>query len=229
MLNCVTRGDPNPRLLASWKEKDARIDVFSPDWKALVSSGAEGYRLRDAVTGRVLAVLDKRPYQIVGATFHGATFSPDSRLLFALASSARYEQFWVLDLKVWEVATGKEKATFPYVADNLNRFTDYFSLSGDGKILAFVENSERLPVEVKTSRKGLDGFEQPTAAYNATDGLPRVKLWDVCGWKKLKTINGGASGVLTGRQDSAYWPTRLARSDGQGLGHSHGEETNPVR
>src|SRR5947209_3391171 len=53
----VCRAEDPPRLRASWKEREARVEAFSPDGRCLVSSGAEGYRLRDTETGQVRAVL----------------------------------------------------------------------------------------------------------------------------------------------------------------------------
>jgi len=40
----VTRADATPRLRASWTETDARVVVFSPDGRSLVSSGGEGHQ-----------------------------------------------------------------------------------------------------------------------------------------------------------------------------------------
>lgn len=188
----VTRADLTPRLKASWKEKNARVEVFSPDGRSLVSSGDDGHRLRDSVTGRVRSVLTDGPGQV-----HGAVFSPDGRLLLAKVGTNRHDPVWVYDLKVWGVATGKEFATFPYVSGELNVSTDDFALSYDGKTLAFLDNSERLPMQVKTWTMIIDGRHEITTASNANPGLGRIKLWDVAGRKVTATLDGGSPLVFS--------------------------------
>jgi len=103
----------------------------------------------------------------------------------------------VWDLVIWEIATGRERAVFPYLAEHLNVSTDFFAVASDGRMLAFLDNSERLPVDVRTWREGIEGEKVPCQAYNATEGLPRVKIWDVPEGKTLKTINGGAPLVFS--------------------------------
>jgi WD40 repeat protein len=180
----IGRADPSPRLKASWQEKEARVEVFSPDGRSLVSYGSEGTRLRDAATGTVQSVLTTGPVRL-----QGAVFSPDGRLLFAKVPSERHRPVEVYDLRVWDTATGKEFSTFPHVSEGVNVSTEYFVLSNDGKTLAFVDNSERLPMVVKTLKRTFDG---PMVAYNASGGLPRVTIWDVAAWKARATVDGGA-------------------------------------
>jgi hypothetical protein len=184
--------DDTPRLRTSWKEKEARVEVFSTDGRALVSSGGDRHCLRDAGTGEVRAVLATRPHQL-----HGPKFSPDGRFLLAKVASDRHDPFWVYDLKVWDVATGKEYATFPYISDSINGSTDHFALSGDGGTLAFLDNSERLPVRVETSKMIIDGRHEFTTFHNTNPGLGRVKLWDVAGWKEIATLDGGSHMLFT--------------------------------
>lgn len=146
-LACVARADVTPQLRTSWEEKHARVEAFSRDGRFLVSAGGDGYQLRDSRTGQVRAVLATRPQQ-----FEGPEFSPDGRLLFAMVSSDRHKPVPTYDLKVWDVASGAEHATFAYVSDNIHRVSSHFALSGDGKTLVFVDNSERLPMRVKTGK-----------------------------------------------------------------------------
>ena len=181
----ATQSGITPRLKSAWKEKDARVEVFSPDGRTVVTSGAGGHRLRDSATGKVLAVLSMGPSQV-----WGGVFSPDGRFLYVEVYSIRYQPVGVLDLKVWDAATGREQATFPYIAENANVFTHYFALSRDGNLLAFQENSERLPMEIDTSNVVIDGRDEVIARSNTSKGLPRVKLWDVRGWTRRKTLNG---------------------------------------
>ncbi|WP_406694292.1 WD40 repeat domain-containing protein [Singulisphaera sp. Ch08] len=186
----MASAEPGPHLKASWKEKGAGAVVFSPDGKSLVSSGSEGYQLRDAGTGKARAFLST--YRL-----EGTVFSPDGRFLFAKVGSDRHKPVSVCDLKVWVVATGEEYATFSHISESSNASTNFFALSRDGKLLAFLDNSERLPMEVKTSKMIVDGQIEFTVAFNQSKGLPRVKLWDVHGWKERATVDGGAPLVFS--------------------------------
>ena len=183
-LVSVTRADATARLRASWKEKNARVVVFSPDGKSLVSSGAEGYRLRDAGTGQVRAVLSA-PSPIL---LSKPVFTPDSRLLFAQVISDRSLPLVVHDVKAWDVATGRLRGSFPDVGEHLDEGS--FELSEDGRWLAFVDNSERLPAQVKTSKILVERGRHFDISINMNPGLPRVKIWDVPAWKEIAVVNG---------------------------------------
>jgi hypothetical protein len=207
----IGRAEAPPRLKASWKEKDARVEVFSPDGRSLVSSGAVGHRLRDAETGQVRAVLAAPRDQL-----HGPRFSPDGRFLFAKVSSAEHRPVTVFDLKVWDVATGQPQATIPYIAEGINATTDHFALSRDGTMLATLDHSERLPMQVKSGKVVLDGRHEFEVFSNASPGLPRVKLWSVPEWKEMAVLDGGSHVVFspdgttlaTGSRD---WKVPVAR------------------
>jgi WD40 repeat protein len=207
----IGQAEAAPRLKTSWKEKHARVEAFSPDARSLVSSGAEGHRLRDAETGQVRAVLATSPHQL-----HGPLFSPDGRLLFAKVSSAEHRPVTVFDLKVWDVATGQPQATIPYIAEGTNASTDHFALSRDGTMLATLDHSERLPMQVKSGKMVLDGRRELEVFYNASPGLPRVKLWSVPEWKETAVLDGGShmvfspdgTTIATGSRD---WKVPVAR------------------
>ena len=165
-----------------------------------MSSGGEGYQLRDVGTGKILAVLAAKPHPV-----DGAMFSPDGRFLFAKVHSDRHKPVGVFDLMVWTVATGKVFATFAYISESINVHTEDFALSGDGKTLAFVDNSERVPMKVETGKMAFDGLKEVTIAFNVSKGLPRVKIWDVPAWKERAAVRRGlATGVLTGRHDARH-------------------------
>jgi len=174
---------------ASWEEKWAEVLVFSPDGTTLVTLGHDGARLRDAATGRVRVNLATRR-----DLFLGPAFSPDGRLLFAKVSSERFKHIGVSDLKVWDVARGETRSTFPYISEGGN--PDHFALSTDGRMLAFLDNCERLPMQVKTSKMSLSGHEMQ-APYNASPGLPRVKLWNIPRSEEMAIVDGGSPLVFS--------------------------------
>lgn len=178
------RADGLPRLKATWQERDACIEAFSPDGRSVVTSGRDGFQLRDAETGRVRVLLNPPPF----VKNKYPAFTPEG--LLALAPSDRYLPLSVQDLKAWEVATGKLRGTIPYVTEVTNGGCG-FALSGDGKLLAFVENSDRLPPQLKTSKiVTFSGPDPVEVTFNANPGLPRVKIWDIAAWKEIATIEG---------------------------------------
>lgn len=177
------RAEVTPRLRASWKEKDARVVVFSPDGRSLVSTGGEGHQLRDASTGTVRSLL-ARPR--VG--FYGPVFSPDGRTLYAEIGTDDFKPVGVSNLTVWDVATGRPKATFAHVHEGMGN--GHFVLSADGNRLAFLDNSERLPMKVETSKIGFGG-RTIDVALNVNPGLPRVVIWDVTRWERVVRVDGG--------------------------------------
>lgn len=205
-----TRAEEPARLVASWRERDVWVVAFSPDGSALVSSGREQTQLRDAATGAVRAVLNDPPMNLVRKT----DFSPDGRLLFAQVASDRSRPLIVHDLKAWEVATGELRGSFEYVAEHLDEGS--FALSPDGRRLAFVDNSARLPLDVKTLKLTFERGREAEIARNANPEMPRVKLWDVAAWKVIAVVDGGTplafSGdgatLATGGRD---WRTPVAR------------------
>lgn len=188
----VIRADATPRLKTSWQEKDVQVIAFSPDGRSLVSSGGDGYQLRDSGTGRVRSVLASGRQRL-----DGLVFSADGRLLFAKKSSDRHKPVATFDLKVWVVATGVEHATFPYISDGIYVATSHFALSRDGNTLAFLDHSERLPIRVKTSKVVTQYGQEFEISLNMNRGLPRVKVWDVAAWKETATLDGGAPMVFS--------------------------------
>ena len=180
MLGPASAGQPT-RPRASWVEKDAEVLLFAPDGKSLLSSGADGVRLRDAATGRVRFKLADLPHEV-----SGPAFSPDGQLIFARASSDRYKPVNVFDLKAWVVATGRILATIPYIAEGINASTDDYAISPDGRTLAVLDHTGRLPMQVETSKFVLIIGERVEVeiASNVHPGLPRVRLWDVERWRR---------------------------------------------
>jgi len=178
----VARAVVRPLPRASWTE-DERIVLFSPDSRALLTIGKKGTRLLDARTGRVRAVLSPSSSEAL----HEPRFSPDGRLLFAEVSSDRFKPVIVRDLMAWDVATGRLRDAFAHVNEHMA--PERFAISPDSRLLAFQDNSDRRPMQVRKSQVALDGqtFE---IASNDSPGLPRVKIWDLVRWREIATVDG---------------------------------------
>lgn len=206
----AARADDLPRLKASWQERDARAAAFSPDGKSVVSSGREGLQLRDAGTGRVRAILSPYPF----ITLRAPAFLPDSRTLLTLASSDRHLPVRTMDIKVWSAANGNLQDTIPYVSEGMDE--GCYALAEDGKTLAFIENSRRLPMRRKSTEIMVDDFPPVEATFNTSTGLPRVRIWDVSRWEQIATVEGreplafSKDGKLLATGDSD-WKTPIAK------------------
>lgn len=223
------RAADEPRLVTSWKERDATVVAFSPDGRALISSGTEGDRLRDAKTGAVRAVLSPPPLSGYGKR----VFSGDGHLLFAQVRTDRELPLIAHDLKVWDVATGEPRGTFPYVGEHLAEGS--FELSADGRFLAFVDNSERLPAQLSTSTMRFERGQSAEITLNTNPALPRIRIWDVAAWKELAVVDGGlplafspdGHVLATGDRDwkapvARLWDTVTGRSLGELMNRSPG-------
>ena len=182
------RAGEGPTLRTSFLERDVKVESFSPDGKALITAGGEGTRLRDAATGEVRAVLGPARWEAA----RKVAFSPDGRRLFAQVMTDRLKPLIAHDLVAWDVSSGERLGSFPYVAEHLDEGS--FALSPDGRFLAFVDNSERLPARVKTSKMAFLSAgvaHEVEVASNEHPGLPKVKVWDVPAWKEAATVDGG--------------------------------------
>ena len=118
---------------------------FSPDGRTLASGGyADGtVRLWDADTGRLLKTLIGHPNGVVGVAF-----SPDSRTLAVESPGQRYSDAKIV---LWDVASGKRKATLPIAR---SCYYSGVSFSPDGTLLAGGGNGGDLVLwDVATGRR----------------------------------------------------------------------------
>ena len=136
---------PRPRV--SLPEHEARVVEFSPDSRVIVTDGASGGCVRDAASGRVLARLMRAgtggPSRATDITF--PRFTEDGRHVVVQLGGPRFGPEQTVTLAVFEVATGRECASFERVGSGIWRGSALplaeYALSADGATLAFARSS----------------------------------------------------------------------------------------
>jgi WD40 repeat protein len=160
-------------------EIGARSVAFSPDGKVLAAACEDSsLRLWDFQELKLLFTFpDNEPDTVVA-------FSPDGKLL-ASGSQSRFINHGVV--KLWDVSTGKEQATFAQETGNINSVV----FSPDGKVLAAGSSDKAVRFwEVATGKEAapIKGFPTPvtaialspdgkTLAAGTQDGA--ITLWDI--------------------------------------------------
>jgi len=147
------------RLRLTLPEHEARVVEFSPDGRLILTDGDSGGCVRDAVTGRVLVGLTRAgsggASRATDITF--PRFTPDGRHVVVQLGGPRFAADPTVTLAVFEVATGRQCASFTVIGTETWPASAYpaaeYALSADGSTLAFGRSPDL--------------------------GTGRVKVWDV--------------------------------------------------
>jgi RNA polymerase sigma factor (sigma-70 family) len=186
--------------------------VTNPGGTPAAFNHPHGVKLWDPHTGKLLRTL----LETEGGRYSGVAFSPDGQtvavVLNRLVSSAPLRL--AVEIRQWEAATGKEKATLDAGADHCYAI----AFSSDGKMLAAggpVETESGRPVgghvkvfdpqtgKILWEQRGEEGKpvqgiafspDGKTIASTGTDAT--VKLWDA--------VSGGLTRTLRGHNDGVY-------------------------
>jgi RNA polymerase sigma factor (sigma-70 family) len=168
--------------------------ALSHDGKLLATGGQQDslVHLWDAATGRELRQLRGHDQWIAHNWIFNVCFSPDDKLL---ASAGK-------DLRLWEVATGKQLLQLPHMGGRL-------AFSPDGKLLACGSKDTIHLLDVATGReirrlKGHGSWLIPELAFSVDGKLlisgsrdHTVGLWDVATGKPLHAFPGHRGAVIT--------------------------------
>jgi WD40 repeat protein/thiol-disulfide isomerase/thioredoxin len=197
---------------------NADASPFSPDGKMLVVAAFDRtIHLVDITTGKKRAMLAGFSLPYVKTAF-----SRDGELLLT-AGHFRSNAFGIepleglvpgaseeamklrpVEIKLWDVATGKERLSMPGETFN----DDWAKLSGDGKTVIYqcakegekayrtvvwdvAGNQERMSVPERLGALSPDGFLMET--WNGAE----VTLWDLATGRKAATLSGGEKRLLT--------------------------------
>jgi dipeptidyl aminopeptidase/acylaminoacyl peptidase len=201
---------------------------FSPDGKTLAAgNGDGGIEFWDVASGNNSAILTENEH---GAHVYSVDFSPDGKTLASVAAASFDDQsrnFRDTKVKLWEVATRQQRASFPGMS--------VVVFSADGKTLVSHNqdnmSSRHLPGSIKlsdvaTGQKrftlkatkpsfyfgALDGKTLATVNYETLQGPAEINLWHIPAGKLADNPVRPAS--LSPKDLDALWTT-LAGDDAQ--------------
>lgn len=124
-------------------EHEARIVEFSPDSRVMLTDGDTGGCVRDAATGRILVKLFRRSESRSATEITWPRITADGKRVIVQLGGPRFGQNHTVTLAVFEVATGRELASFEDVGSNVwfgsSLPPPEYALSADGSTLAFTQ------------------------------------------------------------------------------------------
>ncbi|MBI1914556.1 MAG: WD40 repeat domain-containing protein [Planctomycetes bacterium] len=189
---------------------DATTLSLSPDAKRVIVSSHLDFQTSviDVSTGRTV-------YKLPG---YRGTFSGDGKLVF---SADPYPDLNTSQVHVWDVATGKARATWP-----LKRGAERFCVSSDGRtcalgcydnqevvrILDLLTGKEKAPARKLRDSEHLAGLS-PDGKTLAITGRKDVSLWDVATGKEIRRWKRRFDGDLVSNLVFAADGKRVAWSD----------------
>lgn len=187
----------------------ASVMLFSPDGKTLATGGFginDKIKLWDVATGQLRAALEP-----TGRNYDTVAFSPDSK---TVATAVIRSRSGLGGTKLWDVATGRELATFPSVPSVV------FSPQNNTLVTIGTEVAVRMwdvataqertalespPEGIRTMRFSPDGktlatmmeSDAPRDRPPGQPGIDSVMLWDTATGKQRATLKGGGDGVFS--------------------------------
>jgi WD40 repeat protein len=219
---------------------DQRALVFSPDGKTLAAgSSPQDRRGLDMVPGGLVETWDVNSGK-PGVSFkghkgyvHAVAYSPDGTRLL---SGSRYptgmppRQIWKGELKLWDVASGKEQVSLPGITSEVwsVAFSPEGTLAASGDDDGAVRLWDVVKGEEVASLPGHKGAVfalafSPDGKWLVSAGGERnaervpgeLKVWDVAGRKEVDTLTGHGESVVALAFDRTG--TKLASGDTAGV------------
>jgi len=161
-----------------------RSIAFSPDGRTLASGGGDGtLKLFDVDTGKVRQTLVQQALPV-----NGIRFTPDSALM--ITATGDWQQSALTgELRVWEVARGKELATLPGHTTEIKRI----DITADGKRMVSAGSDRTVLIWDVAERKVVGAFKTEfvaTAIAVLPDGR-RLAVGDARGGVSLWAVDSG--------------------------------------
>ncbi|HZT58913.1 MAG TPA: WD40 repeat domain-containing protein, partial [Pyrinomonadaceae bacterium] len=197
LFACAVSNAQTPELIVqSGHTNSVHTVAFSPDGRTILSASADHtLKLWEAATGRLI-----RNFEAQGDSFDDvrAVFSPDGKLAASI-STGDY-------IKLWDVGGGKLVRELDDAAkESTASISGALAFSPDGKLLAAQTDKFKVwDVASGTLVKTLDGYAG--AARFSPDGIllaeitvdSKLNLWDVSGWRLLRTVEANPLRVPDG-------------------------------